>query len=200
MECGCPDGRRIFDPARHTAFHALVQEQAGVPLGTPVDAATMQKARGLTGGTGATSAGGTDLKRTRKAGGWKGVERGAALRGVRPHAPATSQALSARLSPLRERTVRLDLFALVAAWTPVVGGLTDDDLERLLGRAHQSVSATRNALVADGYLADTGRVRTTRYGNPAVVWAPSPAAVDLAVGYSRRAAIMPEPGRGLPWQ
>lgn len=128
----------------------------------------------------------------------RALERGAALRGVRPDAPATSHALAARLSPLRERTVRLEVFALVAAWTPAVGGLTDDDLERLLRRAHQSVSATRNALVADGYLTDSGTTRLTRYGNAAVVWQPAPAAADLRTRYARRAAVQPE-GPFLPW-
>lgn len=51
-----------------------------------------------------------------------------------------------------------------------VEGATDDELEIELGRAHQSVSGARNSLMKDGLLEDSGLRRTTRYGNPAIVW------------------------------
>lgn len=201
---GCPDGR-LYPGGRFCEAH-----RPGTAPSTPDPTRTAAYLREHHGMKGGPSSAHHDLARQRRMESGQGyfspalarsrsLERGSALPGVRPGAPRTSHALSARLSPLKERTVRLDLFALVAAWTPRVGGLTDDDLERLLGRAHQSVSATRNALVSDGYLADTGRTRPTRYGNAAVVWAPSEAAVDLVPRYARRAVVQPE-GNRLPWQ
>ena len=51
-----------------------------------------------------------------------------------------------------------------------VEGATDDELEIELARSHQSVSGARNTLMKDGLLEDSGLRRTTRYGNPAIVW------------------------------
>lgn len=53
--------------------------------------------------------------------------------------------------------------------------MTDDALEAVTGRSHQSVSAARHQLVADGWvekaLGDNGPVEhETRSGNPAQVW------------------------------
>jgi len=47
---------------------------------------------------------------------------------------------------------------------------TDDDLEYLTGRSHQSVSACRNSLVAAGLVEDSGQTKVNRYGNDAVLW------------------------------
>lgn len=49
-------------------------------------------------------------------------------------------------------------------------GLTDDEMEFHLHRAHQSVSSARNTLVAKGLLYDSGETRKTRSGNNATVW------------------------------
>jgi hypothetical protein len=49
-------------------------------------------------------------------------------------------------------------------------GVTDDDIERLSGLRHQSVSARRNALVRKGLVCDSGERRKTRSGWLAVVW------------------------------
>jgi hypothetical protein len=49
-------------------------------------------------------------------------------------------------------------------------GLTDDDLEYVTGRSHQSVSSARNRLMEDGLIYDTGEKRTTRHGADAAVW------------------------------
>lgn len=65
---------------------------------------------------------------------------------------------------------------------------TDDELEVLLSRTHQSVSACRNRLVADGWLepaADTDGtpiLRDTRQGHPAQAWRLTPAARDTLRG------------------
>lgn len=65
------------------------------------------------------------------------------------------------------------------------GGCTDDELEQLIRRSHQSVSSARNALVADGWLYDSGDRRTNRSGRKAVVWALAPQALN----YLKREAI-----------
>lgn len=49
-------------------------------------------------------------------------------------------------------------------------GLTDDDLEQMLSRSHQSVSGARNTLMKDGLVVDSGRRRKNRYGNDSIVW------------------------------
>lgn len=49
-------------------------------------------------------------------------------------------------------------------------GLTDDDLEQMLERSHQSVSGARNTLMKDGLVVDSGRRRKNRYGNDSIVW------------------------------
>jgi hypothetical protein len=49
-------------------------------------------------------------------------------------------------------------------------GCTDDDLEFLTGRSHQSVSAARNDLMNDGLVVDSGMTKMTRWGNTAIVW------------------------------
>jgi hypothetical protein len=78
--------------------------------------------------------------------------------------PGTSQAMARRM--LREGTLRRDIVMAVREH----GGLTDDDLERVLNRSHQSASGGRNALVRDGWLRDSGRTRVNRWGNEAIVW------------------------------
>jgi hypothetical protein len=52
------------------------------------------------------------------------------------------------------------------------GGMTDDELEVVTGRSHQSVSGARATLKKDGWVADSGKRRPNRYGNEAVVWVP----------------------------
>lgn len=49
-------------------------------------------------------------------------------------------------------------------------GYTDDELQAAMGKAHQTVAACRNGLVADGLLVDSGERRPTRYGTDAIVW------------------------------
>lgn len=49
-------------------------------------------------------------------------------------------------------------------------GLTDDQLERITGWRHQSVSARRRELVLAGFVADSGRRRRTSSDRYAAVW------------------------------
>jgi hypothetical protein len=58
-------------------------------------------------------------------------------------------------------------------------GMTDDELEDVSGRSHQTVSATRNTLMNDGLIADSGQRRPTRYGNEAIVWVVQPSAFGV---------------------
>lgn len=54
-------------------------------------------------------------------------------------------------------------------------GLTVDQLEQLLNRSHQSVSARVNELRDKGWVVDSGERRKTRSGRSAIVWKPSAA-------------------------
>lgn len=49
-------------------------------------------------------------------------------------------------------------------------GLTADDVQRLTGLPTNSVNPRVNELAGDGWLADSGQRRPTRYGVPATVW------------------------------
>jgi hypothetical protein len=55
-------------------------------------------------------------------------------------------------------------------------GVTDDEIEQVLDLAHQTASARRNELVADGYLTDSGIRRKTRRYADAAVWVATPLA------------------------
>jgi hypothetical protein len=50
------------------------------------------------------------------------------------------------------------------------GPKTDDAMEILLGRSHQSLSGCRRSLVKDGKVEDSGMRGVTRYGNSAILW------------------------------
>lgn len=52
-------------------------------------------------------------------------------------------------------------------------GITDDEMEQLLGLKHQTVSAQRRQLVKQGYIHDSGKTRPTRSGRRATVWVPN---------------------------
>lgn len=51
-----------------------------------------------------------------------------------------------------------------------VPGCTDDMLERITQRSHQSVSSARRSLVQMGWLRDSGQRENTRTGRGAVKW------------------------------
>lgn len=48
--------------------------------------------------------------------------------------------------------------------------MTDDELEVALDRSHQTISATRRALVKEGRIEANGEKRATRSGRRAQVW------------------------------
>lgn len=97
----------------------------------------------------------------------------------RMHGAPTTQAMRVAAFP-RSGTLRAQVLAALHATGGV--GMTDDDLERTLDRAHQSVSACRNGLVADGWLRarrlpnGDPLERRNRYDNLAQVWELTPAA------------------------
>lgn len=79
----------------------------------------------------------------------------------------TSKQAAKRALP-RSGTDRRAVFEYVVRCGGV--GATDDEIERTLGMSHQSASARRNSLAADGWLVNSGRKRNTRTGSPAAVW------------------------------
>lgn len=76
--------------------------------------------------------------------------------------------LAAAVARLRSGTRRKEVYDLIR--NTGHRGLTDDEMERLTGRAHQSLSATRNTLMNDDLIVDSGQRRQTQYHNPAIVW------------------------------
>ena len=81
--------------------------------------------------------------------------------------PDTAQ-IAASIARLRAGTRRKEAFDAIRL--KGLQGLTDDELEALTGRSHQSLSATRNTLMNDGLIVDSGHRRPTRYGSMAIVW------------------------------
>lgn len=86
---------------------------------------------------------------------------------VRKDAPDTSKAVSEKI---RQGTLQAQILGAMVSKGSMFGGATDDELERLLGRSHQSVSGARNTLVRKGYVVDSGERRKNSHGNMAIVW------------------------------
>jgi len=77
----------------------------------------------------------------------------------------TQQAMVAKYLP-RAGTKRALIYDLIIEHD----GLTDDEIEVITGFLHQSASATRNSLMNDGWIKDSGERRKNRNGNMAIVW------------------------------
>lgn len=82
--------------------------------------------------------------------------------------PVDARQRAEALASLRDGSLRKSIFRQVQLRGEK--GYTDDELETVMGRSHQSVSAARNGLVKDGLLVDSGEKRPTRYGAEATVW------------------------------
>lgn len=100
---------------------------------------------------------------------------------VRTGGTSTSHAMVAKAMP-RSGSFKADLLALIRSRPQ---GATDDELEQLTGRSHQSVSAARNSLMHDGHIVGQMRAgqpvrRSTRYANQAQVWVAAAAAHEVA--------------------
>lgn len=80
--------------------------------------------------------------------------------------PTDTQREAASKAVLKAGTRRKEILDLIVAHE----GLTDDDIERLTGWSHQSASASRNSLMRDGFIMDSGQRRRNRQGNLSIVW------------------------------
>jgi hypothetical protein len=65
--------------------------------------------------------------------------------------------------------------------------MTDKELEVTLAGDHEAVSGSRNGLMNDGWIVDSGLTRPTPKGNPSIVWI----AAEFAV--SARPLAFPAP-------
>lgn len=80
-------------------------------------------------------------------------------------APRTSRLAAERILP-RSGTLRKRVHDIVLS----AGLITDEELEKQIGRKHQSVSASRRSLVIDGYIVDSGQTRKNSTGNQCILW------------------------------
>lgn len=91
----------------------------------------------------------------------------AAVAPVGHNHPGTAKAAAQRVLPASGSKRRMVLDAIRDSGD----GLCDWQLERLFGWKHESASACRRSLVADGWLKDSGRTRPVPdTGNRAIVW------------------------------
>lgn len=74
-------------------------------------------------------------------------------------------------------------FAENREWGDPREGLTTDEVEEMLNRTHQSISARVNNLKEAGWIVDSGQKRETRSGAQAIVWTPSEAAKQFVDEY-----------------
>ena len=65
-----------------------------------------------------------------------------------------------------------------ALYRAAADGLTSDQVERLTGRKHQTISALTTMLKQEGVLFESGRTRLTRSGRRAAVLVIDPAKVE----------------------
>ena len=65
-------------------------------------------------------------------------------------------------------TKRRTIYELIK--TEGMFGLCDHEIEERTGWLHQSASASRNSLMKDGWIVDSGQRRKTNQGNDAIVW------------------------------
>lgn len=84
---------------------------------------------------------------------------------VRSGAPDTSKAIEPKLN-----SGLWEVLKWLRTTSGLAGGFTDDELEMLSDRTHQSISAARRNGVLRGLIYDSGQRRNTRSGNKAIVW------------------------------
>ena len=80
--------------------------------------------------------------------------------------PTDTQQLAAQQAFPKAGTRRREILELIVSKQ----GLTDSEIEELTGLSHQSASASRNSLMNDGYIVDSGGRRRNVRGNPEIVW------------------------------
>jgi len=96
------------------------------------------------------------------------------------HAPETSHEANASLAPIRSELARQVFHEVRYAYAVAGTGLTVDQVEVMLKRSHQSVSARMNELRDNGWVVDSGARRATRSGRKAIVWVPTTMALEVA--------------------
>lgn len=98
------------------------------------------------------------------------------------NSPDTSVIAAVMATPLTGSVRRRIVDEVRVAMLGVVDktGCTDEELERLLGRKHTTVSSARNWLCNNGWLQDSGFTRLTTSLRPAIVWELTPAGVRAA--------------------
>ena len=77
-------------------------------------------------------------------------------------------------------SLRLKILEVIAEGTNVnsLGGFTDDEIEQILEKSHQSISSARRGLSKNGVVVDSGKRRPTRSGCDAIVWKVNPDSTD----------------------
>ena len=81
-----------------------------------------------------------------------------------------------------KRTHRYDVIKHVVARHRFANtGMTTDEIEKLTGKSHQSISSAVNHCEAAGWIKDSGERRKTKFGREAIVYVPT----DLAVSVMR---------------
>jgi hypothetical protein len=93
---------------------------------------------------------------------------------------ATSEAAAAYMSKRVHDVVGEVFGQILSVCRQGAFGLTTDAVEQRLRRSHQSVSPRVTELRDQGWITDSGQKRKTRYGQDAVVWTPTPAAMRAA--------------------
>ena len=80
--------------------------------------------------------------------------------------PTDTQVAAAQRAFPKAGTRRREILDLIVSRQ----GLTDSEIEEVTGLSHQSASASRNSLMNDGYIVDSGGRRQNVRGNPEIVW------------------------------
>lgn len=84
---------------------------------------------------------------------------------ISKRAKMTSRKAAEKVMP-KAGSIRQQVYSAIIR----LGGLTDFELEDLLRIKHQTVSASRNSLMKDGFIFDSGERRKNKSGNECIVW------------------------------
>jgi uncharacterized Zn finger protein (UPF0148 family) len=81
--------------------------------------------------------------------------------------PDTSQRAAQKAEP-KSGTKKKVIYDLIV--DSGMFGMCDHEIEKALGWTHQTASASRNTLMNDGWVIDSGHRRATDQGNDAIAW------------------------------
>lgn len=104
---------------------------------------------------------------------------------VSAKAPKTAKDAAVEFQPLAG-ALAMSVFDMIAS-ANLAGarGYTSDQLEQLMNRQHQSISARLNELRNKGWIMDSGVRRPTRAGRSAIVWEPTEKGLEQREGMKR---------------